>query len=115
MRPAASFAPARVDVEPQSEPTLFLSAFPDAEFLPGNAEESTQKSPQWAERKEIAEGAKSPRMSGEPGRTRTSNPLIKSDSSPLLRTFLILSDLLSKAPDSRRLSGSRSLRRVALS
>ena len=44
----------------------------------GNADESTQKSPQWTEGKEIAEVAKSPRMNGEPGRTRTCNPLIKS-------------------------------------
>src|SRR5271163_2609919 len=47
MRPAAFFASARVDVESQSKPSIFLSALPEAEFFPGNAEESTQKSPQW--------------------------------------------------------------------
>jgi hypothetical protein len=46
-----------------------ISALPDEKFFAKNFGGSPQKSPQWAEKQRIAEGAKSPRMSGEPGRT----------------------------------------------
>jgi hypothetical protein len=57
---------------------IFVLGLPDTIVPSRNAEESTQKSPQWGNRQENEEQAKCLEKSGEPRRTRTCNPLIKS-------------------------------------
>src|SRR5579862_4638107 len=64
--------------KPEAKRLRSPCGFLERYFFGRSVGESPQKSPQWGKRKEIAERVKSPRMNGEPGRTRTYNPLIKS-------------------------------------